>query len=234
MILRHTPGLRRPGLSLMEVLVALSIFLLSFAVLSQLITHSSERAYEVEMRTRAAQLCQSKMNEVTSGIVPLSSVGDTPFDEDGDWQWSLDAEQSNDVSGLWTLTVKVSRTNAEGPQANTELWGMLLDPTQRGSALDTVTVTSSTTSSSSDSSSSSTDPSSSSTTPSTTTPSAAPAAAAPAAAAPGGAAGGNKPGGAGGTAMPSGNGGGTAMPSGNGGGKPAGGGSAGTSGKPGG
>jgi general secretion pathway protein I len=173
MILRHAPGAQRPGLSLMEVLVALSIFLLSFAVLSQLISLASERAHDVEMRTRAAQLCQSKMNEVSSGIVPLSTVSDTPFDEDGDWQWALDAEASSSVPNLWTVTVRVSRTNPDGPQANTELWGMLLDPTQRGSALDTVVVTSSTStsSSSSDSSGSSTDTSgSSTTTPSTTTP----------------------------------------------------------------
>jgi len=157
----------------MEVLVALSIFLLSFAVLSQLISLASERAHDVELRTRAAQLCQSKMNEVTSGLVPLSAVGETPFDEDADWQWSLDAEQSSSVPGLWTVTVHVSRTNPDGPQASTELWGMLLDPGQRGNAMDTVTVTSSTsTSSSSDGSSSSTDTSGSSgTTPSTTSPS---------------------------------------------------------------
>jgi hypothetical protein len=160
----------------MEVLVALSIFLLSFAVLSQLITLASERAHDVEMRTRAAQLCQSKMNEVSSGIVPLSSVGDTPFDEDSEWQWSLDAEQSSSVPGLWTVTVRVSRTNPEGQQAETELWGMLLDPSQRGSAMDTITVTSSTSSGSSSSSSSSTDTSGNSTTsPSTTTPSTTPA-----------------------------------------------------------
>jgi general secretion pathway protein I len=174
MILRHTPGARRPGLSLMEVLVALSIFLLSFAVLSQLISLASERAHDVEMRTRAAQLCQSKMNEVNSGLVPLSSVENTPFDEDGDWQWSLDAEQSSNVPGLWTVTVHVSRTNPDGLQANTELWGMLLDPSQRGNAMDTITVTSSTSTSSSSSSSSSSSGSSSSTTPSgssTTSPS---------------------------------------------------------------
>jgi hypothetical protein len=160
----------------MEVLVALSIFLLSFAVLSQLITLASERAHDVEMRTRAAQLCQSKMNEVTSGLVALSSVESTPFDDpDGDWQWSLDAEQSSSVPGLWTVTVRVSRTSPDGPQAETELWGMLLDPSQRGNAMDTITVTSSTSSGSSSSSSSSTDTSGNSTTsPSTTTPSTTP------------------------------------------------------------
>ncbi len=234
MILRHSHNASRPGLSLMEVLVALTIFLICFAVLSQLVTLASERALDVELRTRAAQLCQSKMNEVASGIVPLQSQGNTPFDEDGDWQWSLDANQATDGTGLWTLTVHVSRTNEDGPKADTELWGMLLDPGQRGSAQDTVTVTSSTTTSSSDSSSSSTDPSTGSTTPSAASPSPAPAA--PAMPAPGGAApGGANKGGAGNTMTPASGGTGSGgTPPASGGGRTMGGGSQGTGGKPGG
>ncbi len=125
----------RPGLSLLEVLTALAIFLVSLIALGQLLTISGERAYEVQQQSHAAQLCQSKLAEVVSGAVSLSSTSES-FDEDPDWQWNLDAEQDSSITGLWRVQVKVSRDLADGSHYESTIHQMVLDPSLRGSTTD--------------------------------------------------------------------------------------------------
>jgi type II secretion system protein I len=134
----------RPGLSLLEVLVALTIFLLSLVAISRLVEMGGERALEARERVQAAQLCESKMNEVVAGVVPLQSQGDTPFDEDPDWVWSLDCDQGA-ITNLWNVTVKVSRQQGQGNRTpiSVSLSQMLLDPSIRGNAYDAASGSSS-------------------------------------------------------------------------------------------
>lgn len=147
----------RPGLSLLEVLVALTIFLLSLVAISRLVEMGGERALQARERVLAAQKCESKMNEVVAGVVPLQSQGDTPFDEDPDWVWSLECDQGA-VTNLWNVTVKVSRQQGQGKGTplSVTLSQMLLDPSIRGNAYDAASGGSSSGSSGSGSSSTST------------------------------------------------------------------------------
>jgi general secretion pathway protein I len=142
---------QRSGLSLLEVIVALAILLFALAGLERLVSIGGDRALDVQQQARGMQLCESKMAEVASGVVQLSSQGDTPFDEDPDWQWSLDAEQGT-VTGLWTVTVTVSRTRSDGSTHKSTLTQMLVDPTQRGVSGQNQTLASSSTSGSTGSS----------------------------------------------------------------------------------
>jgi prepilin-type N-terminal cleavage/methylation domain-containing protein len=164
MIAHPDPGSRRHGLTLLEVLVALSIFLLALIGIGKLITLGAEQALNVAEQARAAQLCQAKLAEVVAGAVPLSGQADVPFDEDSAWMWSLDASQG-DVSGLWKIKVTVSRQRSDGSRITCSFDRMLLDPSLRGSALDAQTIAANSTSNSSSNSSSSS--SSTSSTPST-------------------------------------------------------------------
>lgn len=127
----------RPGLSLLEVLAALTIFLISMIALGQLVTVSGERAFEIQQQSRAAQLCQSKLAEVVSGVVPLSSSS-ASFDEDSDWQWTLDAEQHSAITGLWKIQVKVTRDLPDGSHYEGTVNQMVLDPSLRGSTADSL------------------------------------------------------------------------------------------------
>ncbi len=127
---------RRSGLSLLEVLIALAIFLISLIGLGQLITISGERSLDVQQQGYAAQLCQSKLAEVLSGVVPVSgSQSEVPFDDDPDWHWSLDAQQ-NSISGLWQIQVRVTRQRGDGKKIECVLNQLMLDPSLRGSTLD--------------------------------------------------------------------------------------------------
>jgi Tfp pilus assembly protein PilV len=133
----------RPALTLMEVLVSLAIFLLSLAALTRLVTFAGERAQEAQYRSQATLYCLSQLGEVEAGSIALSSQGDTPLEDDPDYQWSMDAEQGQ-VAGLWNVTVRVSRKPPGGAPVVVSLSKMVLDPSAVGSTQDSVPVNSST------------------------------------------------------------------------------------------
>src|SRR5262245_60910617 len=93
---RRDRAQRRQGLTLLEVLVSLAIFLFAFAVLSQLIGMGGNLAVEAQNRSEAAQKARRKLAEVVSGVQPLSSTSGT----EDDWEWSVDCEQGS-VANLW-------------------------------------------------------------------------------------------------------------------------------------
>src|SRR5262245_13840433 len=129
-------GKSRRGFSLLEVLTALAIFLLSLIGIGQLLSQSGERALETQQLGLASLLCQAKMAEVIAGAVPLTSHGDTACDEDSNYQWSMDRDATS-IANLWNVKVRISRARADGPHVICTLNQMVLDPAQRGSAADT-------------------------------------------------------------------------------------------------
>jgi type II secretion system protein I len=137
MVLSARP-VARPGLSLLEVLVALAIFLMSFIAIGRLVTFSTDHALDVQMQSQATQMAQSKLNEVIIGSLPLSSQSGT-IDQDTAWNWSVDAEQG-DLAALWTVKVRVWR-QVDDHEVESTLTQMVLDPTYRGSIFDQMTVT---------------------------------------------------------------------------------------------
>ncbi len=137
-------GSKRPALTLLEVLVALAVFLLAMVVFGDMVVRNSQIARDIERQNLATRLCKSKLNEVIAGVVPLSSQGDTPFDEAPDYTWSLDAENGS-VDGLWNVTVHVTRTQTDADDPiECSVTQMILDPTIEGSTQDTIPVTVST------------------------------------------------------------------------------------------
>jgi Tfp pilus assembly protein PilV len=122
-------------MSLLEVVVALAIFLFSLTALSQLVTFAGERAREVSIRSRAARLCQTKLAEVLAGAVPLSAQEDTPFDEAPDYVWSVTAD-AGPATNLFLVTVTVSHPEPNGYRIECSLNQMVLDPTVIGSTQD--------------------------------------------------------------------------------------------------
>jgi prepilin-type N-terminal cleavage/methylation domain-containing protein len=125
----------RSGFTLLEVLIALAILLIALAALSRLLTMGGNFARDANQQTECVRLAQSKLNEVWAGVVPLQSQGDTPFDENPDYLWSLDAENDPNVTNLWDITVTVSRPQAGGGKMTVTLSHMLIDPSIRGSMI---------------------------------------------------------------------------------------------------
>ncbi len=96
----------RAGLTLLEVLISLAIFLGSLTALSQLIGIGSRAAVQAQLRTQAILKCQSKLSEVIAGAQPLESVTQASFEDEENWKWSLDV-QPGAYDNMLQLTVTV-------------------------------------------------------------------------------------------------------------------------------
>src|SRR5262249_1690487 len=112
--------------------LSLMIFLFSIVAIGRLVSFATDQAFDI--KGREAQLCQSKLAEIVSGVTPLSSAeGD--FDFAPEWHFSIDCEPSG-YTNLWNVKVTVSRNHSDGSSAEAVLTQMVYDPTQRGSTLD--------------------------------------------------------------------------------------------------
>src|SRR5262249_11848380 len=132
--MRLSPA-RRDGLSLLEVLVSLAIFLMALVALTYLVNSSSNLATEGQHRARAAQLARSKMNEFTSGALALQGQPDGSFDDDAASRWPADAA-GGAATGLLNVTVPVtSRPDAPYP-LKVSYSRMILAPKSAGSPQD--------------------------------------------------------------------------------------------------
>jgi Tfp pilus assembly protein PilV len=131
--------LARKGLSLMEVVIAVAIFLMSIVALGSLINSAQERAIQAAHRSQAARLCQSKLNEVIAGVLPLESQGETTFDEDPDFTWAVEAEPGT-ITNLYNVRVVVRRALQTGGTIECSISQMILDPAVIGSTQDAANI----------------------------------------------------------------------------------------------
>lgn len=132
---RRLRGPRR-GISLLEVLVALAIFVMALVAISQIIQMSARHARELELEARAVQLCKSQLDKVASGILPLQGTSDDSLSEDPDFTCSIESEQRSEVNGLWQVRVSVRYTGPGTAKVECNLTQLVFDPSQRGSNLD--------------------------------------------------------------------------------------------------
>ena len=120
---------RREGMKLLEVIVSMAIFLMSFIAIASLMNMGQSRAIEVQLQATALQKAQSKMSDVICGSEPLGSQSSVPFTEDttGKWTWSMEADQDNTVPNLWLVKITVNYP-LENNQLEVSLTEKILDP----------------------------------------------------------------------------------------------------------
>src|SRR5262245_50776701 len=82
---------RRIGLTLLEVIVAMAIFLMALVPITRLISLGTEHALDVNHRSQASMLCQSKMDSVKAGVEPLNATGTV---EIGTMTWNYTIEST--------------------------------------------------------------------------------------------------------------------------------------------
>lgn len=137
------PSPRRSGLTLIEVLLALAIFLMALIAIAALVDMGTEREVQSQFRIRASRLAQAKMGEVVSGslgaLSTLSSDAGS-FDNDTDWNWSMSATPQG-VPNLYIVQVTVSR-DFKGQQFQFVLTQMAMDPYMMGSGAAATTTSS--------------------------------------------------------------------------------------------
>ena len=83
-------GVRRSGLSLLEVILSIAILAGAMAATSELVRLGIRQAEESRELTQAQLLCESKMEEVLAGILPPEAVSETPCEVNDRWLYSIE------------------------------------------------------------------------------------------------------------------------------------------------
>ncbi|MCA9063255.1 MAG: type II secretion system minor pseudopilin GspI [Planctomycetaceae bacterium] len=104
---KHGRPLRR-GVTLLEVLISLAIFVGSLAAILQLLSIGNRARVATRLETEAMLRCESKMSEIVAGVVPATTTTDQPFDDDpdGEWKWSASVAETA-TTGLLQVDVSV-------------------------------------------------------------------------------------------------------------------------------
>ena len=127
-------------MTLIEVLIALAIFLLAMVVFGEMIIRNGEIARDIQRQNLATRLCQSKLHEAAAGVVPMTGQDDMPFDEEPDFTWAMTADAGS-VDNLWNVTITVKRRQTDtGTPIQCVLTQMILDPSIAGSTQDVPAV----------------------------------------------------------------------------------------------
>ena len=127
------PGLR-PGLSLLEVLLATVIFMMSVAGLSVLIGTAVDNALSASRSSLGSSLASSKMAELESGAtdIDLSSGGTGTFTDQPDWNY--DITSSSVAANCYEVTVTVWVTPDLNKRDAVKLVQYIFDPSEFNTA----------------------------------------------------------------------------------------------------
>ncbi len=127
-----TLRLNRPGITLIEVLLALAIFLLAMVPIFRLVDLGTESALETQLQSDGTRLAQSKLAEVEAGVISPVSGGSGTFEDEISWSWEVQSVQTQ-IPNLFNVTVTVSHPFG-GKTHTVTLSQMVLDPAQMGTA----------------------------------------------------------------------------------------------------
>ena len=141
---------RRSGLSLLEVVLALSILAVSAALLTQITKQATDNGRMAQRLSTAQMLCESKMSEVLAGAIPLTASGWTQITDSGRrsaWYYQIQtstAERPKMIGVRLSVTDQPNATNGNPELFFIVRW--MIDPSL---GLDTPPTSTSTTGASS-------------------------------------------------------------------------------------
>ncbi len=124
------PFAARHGAVLLEVLLALTLFVFAATIIVSSLNSGVERVARLKAQLHAEDLAVSVLSEVKLGMLPVESQGPQPFDAPFDqWTWQVEAapyaygseDALGDVSALQLVTVIVKNNEATAAQWLTEI-----------------------------------------------------------------------------------------------------------------
>lgn len=121
------------GLTLLEVMIALAILGTSLAAIGELIRIGADAADRSGELTTAQFLCDSKLAEIKSGVLPAQSIGPVPFEifeTEEPWEYMVLVDSANTTDqGLLLVEVTVSQIREDGrAPAMVTLTTWMIDP----------------------------------------------------------------------------------------------------------
>lgn len=116
----------RSGAVLLEVLLALALFVFAATVVTSSLNSGVTRVARLRSQLHAVNLAASVLSEIKLGIIPATSSGPEPFEAPFDqWSWAVEEKPysfgSEDVSGLHLVTVIVKNNDKTAAQRLTEI-----------------------------------------------------------------------------------------------------------------
>ena len=109
----------RNGLTLLEVVLTLAIFVGSMAVLAELVATGHRANLQSRLQTMAIIRAEAQMNEVIASPDLMVSTSGMPFAEEyspgpGQWTWSLNVQSWDQNTNLLQLELTVTHLTPDG------------------------------------------------------------------------------------------------------------------------
>jgi len=103
---------------LLEVLMALTLFVISAAVIGSAMRSSMQATADMRLTARAADIAQSVLAELLAGSAELVDTPPTAFEDAPEgWTYEIVTEEITDTPGLKKVTIIV--TEADSPDSHT-------------------------------------------------------------------------------------------------------------------
>lgn len=110
--LRQPDTRGRSGITLLEVLIALAIFLGAITVIGQIINTGSQAAIAAQQQAEAVRRCETVLAETLAGSIAMQDSSGS-FEDDPDWSWSVAVLEGPHVD-LLSLEVVVTHVDQFG------------------------------------------------------------------------------------------------------------------------
>lgn len=120
----------RSGLSLLEIIISVAIFMASLAAIMEGLQIGRRSELSARLQSEAVLRCETVMGEILSGVREASSAQGNSFDDDetGNWEWTAEVTEAG-TTGLLQVTVLVEhRPGGEEPNAAFTLVRLMRDP----------------------------------------------------------------------------------------------------------
>jgi general secretion pathway protein I len=125
---KHSRPSRRRGMTLLEVFIALAIFIGALAVITQIISTGTRAAVQAQLQSDAVLRAETVIAEAVSGVIPLQAVSKQAFSDDTEWVWSLTVDEGTQIDTL-QLTATIEHTLPTGrTNASVTLTRLIRDP----------------------------------------------------------------------------------------------------------
>lgn len=119
---------KRRGLTLLEVILAILILGLSMIALGHLVRLGSQAAVDAKNLSEAQVLCESKMSELSAGLLPLQSSSSASVESAPLWKYTI-AVSTSELPGLLLVEVAVQQDPTQFNMPITySLYRYMLDP----------------------------------------------------------------------------------------------------------
>lgn len=108
----------RSGLSLLEVVIAVGIFMASMTAITRLVSTGTRASVRGQLQTEAIFRCESKLSEVIGGVEPLEAVETVEMTSEINgttgWVWSMEVIRGDEEYSPITIEILVQHEGSDG------------------------------------------------------------------------------------------------------------------------